>query len=227
VRVCIFAADTQELAATVQEIAKTSEDLARVAEGLRALVQGFKHGGGLQRAEWTGLLEAFPMIDQPSLTAAQGKTTQIVIFGASGDLTARKLVPALVNLARQGRPSAGFSLYGVARRPKTDEQFRQELREALSPSDLEAMAAVASRIHYVQGDVEKTEDLRALSLRLDEEAAGQECGRLFYLSLKPELFVAAVENLATTGLLTRSKPWTRVIVEKPFGHDLASARAIN
>jgi glucose-6-phosphate 1-dehydrogenase len=167
------------------------------------------------------------MIDQSSLTDAQGRTTQIVIFGATGDLTARKLVPALVNLARQGRPSAGFSLYGVARRPKTDEQFRQELREALSPSDLEAMTALACRIHYVQGDVEKAEDLRALSLRLQEDAAGQECGRLYYLSLKPELFVAAVENLSAIGLLTRTQPWTRVVVEKPFGHDLASARAIN
>jgi glucose-6-phosphate 1-dehydrogenase len=157
----------------------------------------------------------------------QGGPTQIVIFGASGDLTARKLVPALVNLARQGRPSAGFSLFGVARRPKTDEQFRLELREALSPPDQEALDALASRIHYVQGDVEKTEDLRALSLRLEADAAGKHGGRLFYLSLRPDLFVPAVANLTETGLLAREKPWARVIVEKPFGHDLDSARAIN
>ena len=155
---------------------------------------------------------------------------QIVIFGASGDLTTRKLVPALVSLARQGRLSAGFTLVGVARRPKSDEQFRNELREALSAGDQEAFDALATRIYYVQGDVEKTEDLRALSLRLEAEAAGNCLGRLFYLSLKPDLFVPTVEHLTKVGLLARSevrKPWTRVIVEKPFGHDLESARGIN
>jgi glucose-6-phosphate 1-dehydrogenase len=168
-----------------------------------------------------------PKIEPGCSPQAQRSATQIIIFGASGDLTTRKLVPALVNLARQGRPAQGFSLFGVARRPKTDEQFRNELREALSESDRAAMEPLASRIHYVQGNAEQVEDLRALSSRLDDEAAGQGCQRLFYLSLKPELFVPAVENLSEAGLLVRGKPWNRVIVEKPFGHDLASARAIN
>ncbi len=155
---------------------------------------------------------------------------QIVIFGASGDLTTRKLLPALVSLARQGRLSEGFTLVGVARRSKTDEQFRSELRQALSAGDQAAFDALAARIFYVQGDVEKPEDLRALSLRLDAEAAGKCSGRLFYLSLKPDLFVPAVEHMTEVGLLVRSedgKPWTRVIVEKPFGHDFDSARTIN
>ena len=157
-------------------------------------------------------------------------SVQMVIFGASGDLTTRKLVPALVSLSQQGRLTEGFSLVGVARRPKTDEQFRTELREAMPAAEQAAFGAFAERIHYVQGDVERPEDLRVLARRLDEWAFGKSSGRLFYLSLKPELFVPAVENLTAVGLLTRSgggAPWTRVIVEKPFGHDLASACATN
>jgi glucose-6-phosphate 1-dehydrogenase len=153
---------------------------------------------------------------------------QIVIFGASGDLTARKLVPALANLARRQQPQEGFSLFGVARRPKTSEQFRNELLGAAVPADRPALEAFVPRIHYVQGDVENTADLRGLAARLQAETAGRSCGRLFYLSLRPELFLAAVENLAQAGLLARNgKPWARVVVEKPFGRDLASARAIN
>jgi len=153
---------------------------------------------------------------------------QIVIFGASGDLTTRKLMPALVNLAKRGQPADGFTLIGVARRPRTDEQFRSELKEHLSRADGTALDALAARVHYVQGDVENAESLRALSLRLQAEAAGRPCGRLFYLSLRPELFLPAVENLAQAGLLARTgDAWTRVVVEKPFGRDLDSAQRIN
>ena len=77
---------------------------------------------------------------------------QIAILGASGDLTARKLIPALSNLAAKGLPPAGFSVVGMARRSKTDESFREELRQHLSPQDLAAFAALAPRIHYVEGD---------------------------------------------------------------------------
>jgi glucose-6-phosphate 1-dehydrogenase len=150
---------------------------------------------------------------------------QMVILGASGDLTARKLVPALLALARKG--AVDFQLIGVARRELTDEAFRTKLREQMPEGDREAFGTFQDRIHYVQGDAEG--DFQTLATRLDELPQGATAGRLFYLSLKPELFVPAVENLARAGLLAQEPgaPWRRVIIEKPFGRDLASARTLN
>ncbi len=91
---------------------------------------------------------------------------QIVIFGASGDLTARKLVPALASLAQKGLPGRGFSLVGVARRPWSDSDFRAHLRQQLSEVDLETFAALEHRVHYVSVDVGRTEDLEVLAARL-------------------------------------------------------------
>lgn len=154
--------------------------------------------------------------------------TQIVIFGASGDLAARKLVPALASLASKGLPSNGFTLIGVARRPWSDLEFRAHLREYLNPKELEEFAAIEDRVHYLSGDVGRAEDLAALSSLLETLPGGGEADRLFYLSLKSELFVPAVEHLVASRLLSRSEEGRgRVIVEKPFGWDLASARLIN
>jgi glucose-6-phosphate 1-dehydrogenase len=155
--------------------------------------------------------------------------SQIVILGANGDLTARKLVPALVGLAGKQRPRGGFSLLGVARHPKTDEAFRSELREQLSPELRSAFDALAPRIHYVSADVSDVESLRPVAARLAEFDDNPRAGRLFYLSLRPDLFAPAVANLASLGLIDHhndARP-CRVIVEKPFGHDLASARTLN
>jgi glucose-6-phosphate 1-dehydrogenase len=156
---------------------------------------------------------------------------QLVIFGASGDLTSRKLIPALASLAMKGRPKEGFTVLGVARRPKTDEQWRAELREAMPPELLEAFEQLAPRIFYLQGDVCDAADTKRLAERLDAQLGGAEAGRLYYLSLKPDLFAQAVRNLHAAGLVSMRADekiaWRRVIVEKPFGHDLASARALN
>lgn len=146
---------------------------------------------------------------------------QVVIFGASGDLAVRKLVPALLALAGKG---TALQLVGMARRPFTDEGFRAQLKERLDPAEQDAFGAFESRVHYVQGDAEA--DLQPLANRLDDLAGGTPAGRLFYLSLKPDLFVPVLENLGRSGLL-QGAPWRRVIIEKPFGHDLASARALN
>ncbi len=156
---------------------------------------------------------------------------QIVIFGASGDLTRRKLIPALASLAAQGKPAAGFSVVGVARREKSDEQFRSELRQAL-PEGLEAgFDELAPRISYLSGSISEQSDLQALAERLDGLPGGRDTGRLFYLSLKPDLFGVAVSHLSRVGLLSQRegerRAWRRVVIEKPFGHDLASARALN
>jgi len=156
---------------------------------------------------------------------------QIAIFGASGDLARRKLVPALASLAGSGRPKEGFTVLGVARREKSDEGFREELREAM-PEDLRgAFAELAPRVHYQSADVSDAGSMDVLRKRLDELPGGAETGRLFYLSLAPKLFSTTVEALARADLLHvregESTAWRRVVIEKPFGHDLASARELN
>jgi glucose-6-phosphate 1-dehydrogenase len=157
--------------------------------------------------------------------------SQVVIFGASGDLTARKLIPALASLSSKHRSASDFSVVGCARRPKTDESWRAELREAM-PQDLRAaFDELAPRIYYQACDVENPKDLAALTARLDALPGGSDTGRLFYLSLKPELFGPTVAQLSAGGLIKMSPgektAWRRVVIEKPFGHDLDSAQKLN
>lgn len=156
---------------------------------------------------------------------------QIVIFGASGDLTRRKLVPALASLAAEGRPEQGFQIVGVSRREKSDESFRAELRDALPEALRPAFDSFAARVHYQPGDVAEAADLETLAKRLDALPGGRETGRLFYLSLKPELFGSATACLGAAGLLAMHEgeptAWRRVVIEKPFGRDLASAQRLN
>ncbi|MCC7539847.1 MAG: glucose-6-phosphate dehydrogenase, partial [Deltaproteobacteria bacterium] len=154
---------------------------------------------------------------------------QVIIVGASGDLTERKLVPALVSIARSC--AEPFGVVGFARRPKTDEQFRAGLAEAIPAELRAAWTDLAPHVHYQQGDVENAEDLAALERRLDALADGEPAGRLFYLALKPDLFASAAERLRAAGLVTRlaagtDAPFRRVVIEKPFGRDLSSAREL-
>ena len=157
--------------------------------------------------------------------------SQVVIFGASGDLTLRKLLPALASLAAKKRPAEGFSILGVARRPKTKESFREEIREAMPVELRAAFDELAPRVFYLQGDVENPADVGKLADTLDALPGGKLAGRLFYLSLKPELFASTVSQLSAGGLLEQrdrnTTAWRRVVIEKPFGHDLASAVALN
>jgi glucose-6-phosphate 1-dehydrogenase len=157
--------------------------------------------------------------------------SQVIIFGAAGDLALRKLLPALASLASKGQPAEGFSVVGVSRREKTDEAFRAEVAEAMPPELKAAWASLAPRVHYVPGDVGSVQDLDRLSTKLDALPGGRETGRLYYLSLKPDLFANAVSNLASKGLVHVAEgeraAWRRVVVEKPFGHDLKSAAALN
>ena len=126
--------------------------------------------------------------------APHGTPSQVVIFGASGDLTQRKLIPALASLCLKGRPSNGFSVVGVARRDKTSEAWRAELREAIEPGLREAFDKLAPQVHYLAGDLGDTAFMGKLSARLDELPGGREAGRLYYLSIKPELFGMAAKN---------------------------------
>ncbi|MFN7138537.1 MAG: glucose-6-phosphate dehydrogenase, partial [Limisphaerales bacterium] len=160
----------------------------------------------------------------------------IVIFGASGDLTARKLIPALFHLFCEKQLPRPFRIIGFARREKTDEQFRNELQEAFKKysrtKDIEEAdwTEFAKNLFYCQGDISDAgayEKLAGVLKQSEHEALRHNV--LFYLATLPSQFAEAVEHLCKAGLLNKDDPkhWQRVVVEKPFGHDLASAQQLN
>lgn len=155
-----------------------------------------------------------------------------VIFGASGDLTRRKLMPALYALFTQGALTNHFAIVGFARRDWDTPHFCQLMEEALNeysrvPIDEDSMQAFCSHLSYQRGDL--SDAAAYAGLRAGFENGDLPANRLFYLSITPELIDSTVSSLQDAGLITppHSKPWTRVIVEKPFGHDLHSAQALN
>jgi glucose-6-phosphate 1-dehydrogenase len=158
-------------------------------------------------------------------------STILVIFGASGDLVRRKLVPALFSLDRKGRLPEGFRLLGFSRTPKTDETFRAELEAALAEAsdDRQGWSEFAAGIGYQPGDPAKAEDLRVLDRRLQsyEARAGGKGNRLYYLATPPQVYIDAIQGLGVAGMTGQFQGWRRVVIEKPFGSDLASARALN
>ncbi len=159
----------------------------------------------------------------------------VVIFGASGDLTYRKLIPALYNIAADGDLPAALSVIGFARREKTDESFRAELHEAtkkFSRQDLneELWSSFGDRVFYHRSEFADLEGYKRLAQRLEQLDAEHNTrgNRLFYLSVAPSEFDGILEMLAAVGLNNaRPGSWARVIVEKPFGSDLPSAQALN
>jgi len=160
--------------------------------------------------------------------------TTIVIFGASGDLTARKLIPALFSNFKKGRLPVGTRLVGFARRPWNDADFRAQLLAGLkqfapallngSDSQWERFAA---NIFYFKGDLNNGEDFVRLGAYLTELEAGP-ANRLYYLATAPEYYVTVVGNLGAAGLAVEAEaPFRRLVIEKPFGVDLASALELN
>ena len=156
--------------------------------------------------------------------------TQVIILGASGDLTARKLVPALFAAHSDRLYPHEVQLVGVARRPWTDDTFREHLNQnAPRPPGLDPAIweEFLKNTGYVQTHLETTEDFVQLKTELDLRA-GRSAHRVFYLAIKPELFLASVQNLSAAGLLVQEGGRTaRVVVEKPFGTDLVSAQVLN
>jgi glucose-6-phosphate 1-dehydrogenase len=159
----------------------------------------------------------------------------IVIFGASGDLTARKLIPAFYHLCKDKQMPSAFRVVGVARREKTDESWRNELRAALDqfsrtkPVDENVWRNFAKNIFYCRGDLADAATYKKLEELLVSfgEAPLRE-NLLFYLATLPSQFDEVVEQVHRAGLLHKNgSGWQRIVVEKPFGHDLASARALN
>ena len=156
----------------------------------------------------------------------------IVIFGASGDLTHRKLIPALYNLYKIGRLSENFSVLGVARSDLNDETFREKMREALIHNEEttpETLDAFCSHLYYQVVNTSDAQDYGKLVPRLDElHDKYQTCGNtLYYMSTPPSLYGVIPECLAAHGLNTEEYGWKRIIVEKPFGYDEKTAQALD
>lgn len=159
----------------------------------------------------------------------------IVIFGATGDLTARKLFPALYNLARDGQLPNHFACVGFARRPKQNEEFRQEMHDAIgkfsrvTPIDENLWSTFSNQIFYHTSEFHEDkgyEELRVLLENLDKQF-GTSGNRIFYFSTQPSFFTTIIEKLSSHGLIYDtgkvSDKWSRVIIEKPFGYDYESA----
>lgn len=158
----------------------------------------------------------------------------MVIFGATGDLTSRKLLPALYNLAREGFLPANFACVGFARREKTDDGFRAEMKSAVNsfsrikPED-KLWQQFSEQLFYHQSEFhedEGYEQLKVLLAKLDERF-GTKGNRVFYLSTPPSYFSDIVQKLEQHGLIYNfnqvQDKWSRIIIEKPFGRDLKSA----
>ena len=158
----------------------------------------------------------------------------LVIFGASGDLTQRKLVPALYDLALEGLLPGGFSVVGMARRPKSHSDFRSEMKDAVAqhsrtkPLQPSAWDAFAANLHYCSAQFTDPEGYAQLASMLEKIESETGCrNRLYYLATPPNYYSEITERLGEAGLASSDDCWTRIIVEKPFGHDLASAEELN
>jgi glucose-6-phosphate 1-dehydrogenase len=163
------------------------------------------------------------------------ESATVVIFGASGDLTRRKLVPALHSLGCEGLLPQSVHVLGVARSDLTDEAFRDRLYQGvtdyarLTPGMCELWSSFASRLSYLVGAYDDSETYRRLAQRLEQldAEAGTSGNRLFYLATPPVLYLSIIDQLGRAGLNKSGPGWTRIIIEKPFGHDLASAKQLN
>ena len=161
----------------------------------------------------------------------------VVLFGASGDLAKRKVIPAMYDLAIHDSFGPSYAIVGFARTQMNDESFRTTIGEAaksiseVGPIDPKKWEDFASNLHYQAGDYSNPDAYAQLAKRLTEiEAAKDLCGnRLFYLSTPPEVYPDIVEQLGKAGLSRPCSPnaWVRIIIEKPFGRDLASAKELN
>jgi glucose-6-phosphate 1-dehydrogenase len=156
----------------------------------------------------------------------------IVIFGASGDLTSRKLIPALYSLWRKDRLPPATRIIGFSRSKMSDDEWRKDLTETTEKFagkqwDAAAWKEFSASIHYHAGDIGQAGDFTALAKRLDELEQGRQGTRVYYLSTAPQLYEQAVAQLGAAGLADESKGPRRVVIEKPFGTDLASAQHLN
>jgi glucose-6-phosphate 1-dehydrogenase len=176
-------------------------------------------------------MEARPMRQQLDQIP---EAATMIIFGASGDLTRRKLLPALYSLYCKGRLPKNFSVIGQARSEWNHDTFREEMRQGVEahgddPLDKAKWAAFAKQLFYCQGDVTKDEayqDLQELLKQLQNEGF-ETHNRVYYLSIGPKFYAEIVDHLAQADMIAEAEGWRRLVVEKPFGVDLKSAQELN
>jgi len=174
-------------------------------------------------------------VNKSSISPADPCT--IVIFGASGDLSRRKLVPALYSLAAQNCLARRFAIIGFARTPVTDETFQQSAIDSVkkfadaATAQLEECAEFAKSLAYVSGEYNHPDAFQKLKQKLEEldRAHKLDGNRLFYLATPPDIYPVIIEQLDKAGLAKsiNGKSWVRIIIEKPYGRDLASAQRLN
>jgi glucose-6-phosphate 1-dehydrogenase len=160
--------------------------------------------------------------------------TTLVIFGASGDLAKRKLLPAIYNLAHEGALPERFNLVGCARSDWSDDEFRDVARDAIQrfsrrKPDETVLAKLLEQARYVAGTFDEESVYQRIGKITDEEdqEAGLAFNRIYYLSVAPQFFEVITEQLGKNGLNTHEEADVRIVVEKPFGHDLQSALHLN
>ena len=158
----------------------------------------------------------------------------MVIFGATGDLTKRKLFPALYNLVSAGLLPDQFDIVGVGRYEMSTEALREKLKADLSTFttrtlDDRCASWLLERLHYIGGEIDNQETYQRLRETLERLDAERSTGGnvLFYLAIPPDLFDDTIHRLAEAGLMEEKEHWRRVVIEKPFGHDLESAQVLN
>jgi glucose-6-phosphate 1-dehydrogenase len=172
-----------------------------------------------------------------SIYGTTAEPCSVILFGASGDLAKRKVIPAMYDLAQNNSLGERYSIIGFARTPMTDESFRTTIGEAaktiseVGPIDAAKWNEFSSNLYYSAGEYGDPNSYAQLARRLAEIDKEKNLGgnRLFYLSTPPEVYPDIVEQLGRAGLARPANPnsWVRIIIEKPFGRDLASARELN
>ncbi|MCS6843820.1 MAG: glucose-6-phosphate dehydrogenase [Caldilineales bacterium] len=174
------------------------------------------------------------VLQQEKRRAAAAKPVTIVIFGASGDLTQRKLVPALHTLACENLLPQPFAVLGLARSPLSDEEFRRQLKAGveanarITPAQCGRWDEFAGRFSYLPIGYDDPASYEILSERLAQLAQELRSHNvLFYLATPPQVYADIVERLGAAGLAQHDEGWRRIVIEKPFGHDLASAQELN
>lgn len=176
---------------------------------------------------------------EPASSMKKAEPCVLVIFGAGGDLTRRKLMPALFRLKRHGLLSDDFAVVGVAREEFGDTAFREAMGKALAEfakDDFDAAVweTFSRKVYYVSGDFTNPGLYASLKAAIEkaEQSVSAGCGRLFYLAIPPSAYPGVIDQLSSSGIAPRvmdakDRPWVRVIIEKPFGHSLESARSLN
>jgi glucose-6-phosphate 1-dehydrogenase len=175
-----------------------------------------------------------PSLQDPLRFNSKMPPCAVVIFGANGDLTRRKLLPALYRLAWEGRLAPGFAIVGISRTAMSDDEFRGHMRESIekfledSPFDEDLWRSFAQGLFYMAGDVADADMYRRLADCLKEVEQARQTGSniLFYLSTQPSQYAPIAEGIGAANL-AKGEGWRRIIIEKPFGRDLASARELN